>query len=152
LQGGLFLPPAPEPEKLQITLARISAMAGEGNAGSPELLNTHRPDAFVMKAFSRSMAPHEDKPKHVPQLVLRIFRPALRARVRLRSQEPRYVTAPGVQGEVIEAAGPWRSSGDWWTQTRWARDEWDVAVDRNGLYRIYCDLDAHEWFVEGVFD
>ena len=28
-QGGLFLPPSPEPEKLELTLARIAAMVGE---------------------------------------------------------------------------------------------------------------------------
>jgi protein ImuB len=160
-QGGLFLPPAPEPEKLQITLARITAMVGEDNAGSPELLDTHRPDAFRVRAFSeakpladtRGSAPSHDRDGVVTvRLMLRIFRPALPAKVRLRSQEPRYVAAPGLQGEVVEAAGPWRSSGDWWTQAQWARDEWDVALDRSGLYRIYCDLNIREWFVEGVYD
>src|SRR4029077_11521712 len=52
LQHGLFIPQAPAPEKLQLTLARLTALLGEGNVGSPELLDTHRPDAFVMRAFS----------------------------------------------------------------------------------------------------
>ena len=41
----------PEPERLQLTLARIAAVVGEGNAGSPELLDTHRPDAYRMNTF-----------------------------------------------------------------------------------------------------
>ena len=42
-QGGLFVPLAPEPVKLELTLARIQAIVGEGHVGSPELLDTHRP-------------------------------------------------------------------------------------------------------------
>ena len=30
-QGGLFLPPSPAPEKLELTLARIASMVGENN-------------------------------------------------------------------------------------------------------------------------
>ncbi len=48
-QGGLFVPAAPEPVKLELTLARIQAIVGEGRAGCPELLDTYRPDAFRMQ-------------------------------------------------------------------------------------------------------
>ena len=52
LQRGLFVPQAPAPEKLSLMLARLTALVGEGNIGSPELLDTHRPDAFRMRTFS----------------------------------------------------------------------------------------------------
>src|SRR5580704_10536674 len=45
-QHGLFLPASPEPEKLEITLARIRALVGAANLGTPELVDTHRPDSF----------------------------------------------------------------------------------------------------------
>jgi protein ImuB len=45
-QNGLFVPLAPEPVNLELTLARIQAIVGEGRAGTPELLDTHRPGAF----------------------------------------------------------------------------------------------------------
>ena len=51
LQNGLFTPQAPEPEKLELTLARLAKLVGPGNVGSPELVNTHRPDAFCLKRF-----------------------------------------------------------------------------------------------------
>jgi len=51
-QTGLFIPLAPESEKLEITLARLAKLVGQGNVGSPEILDTHRPDAFRMKRFS----------------------------------------------------------------------------------------------------
>ncbi len=50
-QSGLFLPKAPQPEKLELVLARLAA-AGAENAGSPQLLDTHRPGAFRMTRFA----------------------------------------------------------------------------------------------------
>ena len=54
VQGELFIPPGPEPQRMEITLARIKAIAGETRVGSPVLRNTHRPDAFQMQRFSLS--------------------------------------------------------------------------------------------------
>src|SRR5207248_2754456 len=53
-QAGLFIPTTPEAEKLELTLARISAVVGEGRAGSPLMLDTHRPQAFEMRHFTPS--------------------------------------------------------------------------------------------------
>ncbi|HXG33501.1 MAG TPA: DNA polymerase Y family protein [Bryobacteraceae bacterium] len=151
LQGGLFLPPSPEPEKLQITLARVVARAGPDAAGSPELLNTHRPDAFRMRPGLPGKSGYR-QPAAAVRLALRFYRPPLPARVRMDGAQPRHLRARGVGGEIIEAAGPWRSSGDWWDAARWSRDEWDVALDCGGVFRIFHDLETHTWFVEGVYD
>ena len=51
-QRGLFLPVTPEAEKLEITLARISAIVGERRAGIARLLNHHRRECFAMERFS----------------------------------------------------------------------------------------------------
>jgi len=51
MQTGLFIPLAPEPEKLELMLARLAKLVGAENIGSPELLDTHRPDAFRVKRF-----------------------------------------------------------------------------------------------------
>lgn len=53
-QHGLFLPASPQPEKLEITLARIRALVGAANLGTPELMDTHRPDSF---RFTRLQTP-----------------------------------------------------------------------------------------------
>jgi protein ImuB len=50
-QGGLFVPPSPDPEKLEIILARIAGLVGQGNVGSPCLLDSHRPESFRMQPF-----------------------------------------------------------------------------------------------------
>jgi protein ImuB len=65
LQNGLFQPLFPEPEKLELTLARIAGIVGEGRVGSVELLDTHREGAFAVRHFAPTEpAPAELKAKH----------------------------------------------------------------------------------------
>ena len=52
LQSGLFQQVFPEPEKLELTLARIAAIVGEGKVGSAELLDTHREGTFAVRHFA----------------------------------------------------------------------------------------------------
>jgi protein ImuB len=52
LQSGLFQPLFPEPEKLELTLARIAGIVGEGRVGSVELLDTHREGTFAVRHFA----------------------------------------------------------------------------------------------------
>ncbi len=52
LQSGLFQPLCPEPEKLELTLARIAGIVGQGRVGAAELLDTHREGAFAMQRFA----------------------------------------------------------------------------------------------------
>jgi protein ImuB len=51
-QGGLFVPSGPDPEKLELTLAKLRHLVGESRVGSPQILDTHRPDAFRMGRFA----------------------------------------------------------------------------------------------------
>ena len=145
-QSGLYIPVAPEPVKLELTLARIKAFVGEDKVGSPELLDTHRPGAFRMTWGKAGRRP----PPQNLRIALRIFRPPRVARVAIDSGRPSFVAAAGVRGRVLEFAGPWRTSGDWWTVDPWERDEWDIALSDGALYRIYCAPPG--WFVEGSYD
>jgi protein ImuB len=135
-QGGLFLPASPDPEKLELTLARIAGIVGKDNVGSPQIEDTHRPGAFRMTAF---VAPAADQQSifnyrlssSEQKLGLRIFRPPLSATVELRDGRPSRIFARGpgaIRGEIVASAGPWRTSGDWWRGSAWAQDEWDVEV------------------------
>ena len=57
-------------------------------------------------------------------------------------------------GEVIHASGPWRTSGEWWSEasTAWNRDEWDVALSDGGMYRVFRDRDGDRWFIDAIVD
>jgi len=181
LQNGLFTPLAPEPEKLELTLARLAKLVGGENIGSPELIDTHRPDAFRMKRFvlkgkpdfrkrgGRSPNQQSAIGNRQSTIGFRMFRPPLRAMVQANQGCPTQVSAwnkqRSVYGRVVSLAGPWRTTGDWWRTDYWARDEWDVALEpttrikrseeqanHTVLYRIYRELSNGVWFVEGSYD
>ena len=196
VQGELFIPPGPEPQRMEITLARIKAIAGETRVGSPVLRNTHRPDAFQMQKFlpsealgartprppggdqeenakTKKQAGYPPSQEHCPALphsALRRFRPAIPARVEVKDAVPAFVTFLNQRHKVLAQAGPWRSGGDWWNESSWARDEWDVTlVEKSNrahkthpfetvsnpeavVYRIYFDLHTQQWLVEGMYD
>jgi len=151
-QAGLYVPTAPEPVGLELTLARIKAIVGEDRAGSPRLLDTHRPGAFRMEPPA---VPKPDPDARrgafgAARLALRLFRPPRPARVALAEGQPSFIAAQSIRGKVVDRAGPWRTSGDWWTTEAWSRDEWDIALSDGALYRLYCSPAG--WFVEGSYD
>lgn len=148
VQNGLFIPASPEPLALQITVSRLQAVVGEGRVGSPELLNTHRPDTFHITDFGQTKS--LSSRGLGARLAFCTFRPAKPATVLLHREEPAHVAAPGVRGKVIEKAGPWIGSGDWWTVNSWAFREWDIALSDGGIYRVYTESRA--WFVRGRYD
>jgi protein ImuB len=172
-QAGLFLPPSPEPEKLELTLARIAGMVGENKVGALEMLDTHHPEGFRMRRFVAEVArksPREKTPgagkEQSTVTALRRFRPPLRASVTLENGQPvGLVCRNNLQGDVLWKAGPWRFSGDWWEREAWSRDEWDIALQNKALQnnalgngedisfcRLVHDLLGGGWFVEGMYD
>ncbi len=170
MQSGLFLPRFPEPEKLEITIARIAYVVGEGNVGSPSLPDTHRPEEFHMECFFACLKDTETKRRQNNSLHLqkqnkckvpasfRAFRPPVPAKLELLAGRPVRVVFQGMRGEVLAASGPWRTSGDWWRENPWQQDEWDLEIrfhspsaDR-GLYRFYYDALRQGWFVRGIYD
>ncbi len=181
-QGSLFLPITPEAEKLEITLARINGIVGERRAGIAKVLDTHRPDTFRMERFvaqpevgsAPACLTTSDTAK-APLFALRILRPARHVHVQLVEGRPtrlamlaRNEERNDLQGAILWAAGPWRSSGDWWAEQSmsddstedaqtWDREEWDVALAQGAgndvaLYRIYRDIGTGQWFADASYD
>lgn len=178
-QGGLFFPSGPDPEKLELTIARIAQVVGERNVGSPSLTDTHRPGDFQIGRFqipqettktkSRRDSSRQRSKKSADSTIpagFRIFRPAIPAKLDWQEDGPTRISFQGLQGEVLAASGPWRTSGDWWREDIWQHDEWDLEIQfqndqRNrfsgrdpcpGLYRFFYDSFRRSWFVRGVYD
>lgn len=150
VQGGLFLPASPEPEKLQTLLARLRGLAGENRVGSPEILNSHRPDAYRLRPCAFEPGEPQGTAPQLLHLALRYFRPPIAAKVTLRKGALQRIVSSRVSGQVVQFAGPWRTSGGWWADARWSRDEWDVVLEDRAIYRLY--LTGEQWFLDGSYD
>jgi protein ImuB len=124
---------------------------GDGNVGSPQLMDTHRPDAIRIDRFRlgrfrlarektggrgkksgrSALTDKTASPITKPANGFRFFRPGLPVRVELRDGFPSRIFFQGIRGDVAAASGPWRTSGDWW-QEAWDQAEWDVEVHFSG--------------------
>jgi len=104
-------------------------------------------DRFEVKHFGTNFGSIERRPHGA----LRIFRPPLEATVRVLEGAPSWVGFSGMHGDIAAASGPWQSSGEWWKEKQWTREEWDVAVG-NVLLRIYRDSRTKRWYTEGIYD
>ena len=130
VQHGLFTPAAPEPEKLELTLGKIRGLVGAENVLYPKLQDTHRPGAGPVES---------------PFLAFRYFRPPLEARI-----EAKHLKTKLFQGQILNIAGPWRSTGDWWKPDPFDRDEWDLYLSDGALYRLVRT--EQRWYLEGTYD
>src|SRR5712672_3343363 len=138
-QNGLFVPSGPDPEKLEVTIARLAKLVGEGNLGSAKLVDSHRPESFQMTRFVVANEQNKRREKSAPKVkkpdpratitALRVVRPAQHVRVDLQNEQQQKAYLQGMRGEVVSASGPWRSSGDWWQEDPWRQDEWDLEIE-----------------------
>ena len=156
-QGGLFSPQLPDASRLDVTLARVQAIVGQGNAGSPQLQDTHAPEGFSMHPFSVKSASAPTPDSATPRTACRRLRPAWTARVSQQASRPCYVACEHQRFHVQHAYGPWYSSGNWWNQDAWAREEWEVILRAENapvpLHALLVhDLVAKVWRVEGFYD
>src|SRR5712671_3234444 len=106
-QTGLFIPLAPEPEKLEVTLSRLAKLVGADKVGSPEILDTHRPDAFRMKRFSLSTGQKSRRNRQSTirnrqcAMGFRVFRPPWRAEVQTMQGRPTRISVHDVSSSRL---------------------------------------------------
>jgi protein ImuB len=186
-QFSLLQRALPSPETLSTLIARLSALVGDARVGSAVLLDTHEPGAFEMTSYapgngvhaaeSDGLAGAQDRPA-TTGAVLRRQRIPPAIRVSVEHGRPVYLAAwrRGMpSGAVTQAAGPWRTSGGWWTgpdlahgrgpadrdrrdvrlahrPAVWNRDEWDVALSSGSVCRIYQDRTTDRWFLDAIYD
>ena len=152
-QFGLFETTLRNPHQLSETLARLSALLGADQVGTPMLEKTHRPDAFRMEPFAWEVGAIDlNRPQRTAflKLALRRFRPAVSASVLVDGDTPAHLRSAEICGKVIEQQGPYLISGNWWGGKPWACVEWDLQLENRELVR------AHEadgsWKIDGVYD
>jgi protein ImuB len=148
-QFGLLERGLRDPNQFAETLARLQALLGAEQVGSPRLQPSHHPEAFELRPYETQA------PAPVPvgdELLLGVpwlrFRPQVPANVILNEARPAYLYSSRATGPIRDARGPWLLDGGWWEAGAWAREEWDIATD-DGLYRLVRAEGG--WFLDGIY-
>jgi len=152
-QFRLFETTLRNPHQLSETLARLSALLGADQVGTPMLEETHRPDAFRMEPFAWEVGAIDlNRPQRTAflKLALRRFRPAVSASVLVDGDTPAHLRSAEICGKVIEQQGPYLISGNWWGEKSWARAERDVQLETGDLIR--CHESEGTWGIDGIYD
>ncbi len=167
-QFSLFETALKDPHQFQETLARLAALVGADRVGTPARVDGHRVDAFTLVPPHFEGEPAAGGPE-TPDLLrtvpVRRLRPGARAQVILgtvsatppgpppagaSARVPLHVACEIAGGRVRVAVGPWRTSGHWWDERRWEREEWDVSLPGNRVLRLVREGDG--WQCEAVLD
>jgi protein ImuB len=156
IQLGLFAPQAPEPSRLDVTLARLKAMVGSDRVGSPALLDSQCPGIFQMRDFSVINQLPQSQQAPAPRTSLRRIRPPHPLSLQIADGKPISFRDGSFRYEVSIAYGPWQSSGSWWDIDRWDLEEWDVMATTNAGDSISCLL-VHDhlnakWLLDAYYD
>lgn len=167
LQWTLLERAQPAPEQVSTLVARLGALMGDKHVGSPRLVDTWKPGAFEMAGFQVLECSSaevlkcaaevlERKEKDSVSNALRRFRFPVPTRVTVQEGRPIRVTTDRQgfsSGAIVQSAGPWRTSGEWWQEGHaWDRDEWDVAMTDGTIYRLVVERGVGQWFLEGIVD
>ncbi len=162
-QLDLFRPAGPAPTVLGNTLTELEALCGSGRVGAPRIADDHRPDAFGMGPFqprpgaaARNRPPPSENGENTiaeHPLALRALRPPVAAQVVLRGGQPQSIRSGVANGQVLRAAGPWRTTGGWWSQEgRFAYDSFDILTSDGTVARLRYDHVHKTWQIDAVYD
>jgi protein ImuB len=155
VQLGLFAPQTPEPSRLDVTIARLKAIAGEDRVGAPVLEDSNRPGSFRMSQFVISAGTDTEKIDG-PRMALRRMRPPVPVSVVMQGDRPLRFRDAERSFEITAAYGPWRTSGCWWSAEGWDEEEWDVLATTRQETSIACllmrDHAQNAWRLVAMYD
>lgn len=156
VQLGLFSPPLPEPSRLDVTLAQLTSLLGDGHVGRAVLQDSHAPESFHVKPFSVPSGGATAVAVNPARAAVRQLRPPEAATVTLQDSQPSMFSFRQHRFDVEHAYGPWLAGGDWWSKSLWGAEEWDlVARAADGMLLCCCmirDLLHNEWQVTALYD
>jgi len=156
VQLGLFSPQLPEASRLDVTLARIRAIVGENNVGCAVLQDSHALENFCMGSFRVLSGESSVAASSQPRASMRVLRPSEAASVTLQNGRPSIFFFRDRRYTVEHVYGPWIVGGDWWAQTLWGCEQWDlVARSQDGSMLCCCmmrDLLENKWHMAALYD
>ena len=155
-QLDFFRPAGPTPAALNRVLAELTALCGGDRVGAPAVADSHRPDAYTQAPFQGSADLVHEGPEPgeggegLPPA--RSIRPHVPARVQLEGASPGHIHSALASGRVLRCAGPYRTTGHWWSDDRYAFDHWDVATEDGLVCRLRWDLCVKRWEIDALYD
>jgi protein ImuB len=156
VQLGLFSPQLPEAARLDVTLARIRAIVGEECVGRAVLQDTHAPESFRIEPFTVPSGDSAGVVSSQPRAPMRRLRPPETASVTLQNHRPSMFSFREHRYAVERAYGPWLTGGDWWNQTLWGFEQWDLVARAHDGSMICCcmtrDLRQNLWQMAALYD
>ena len=86
-------------------------------------------------------------------LAIRALRPPVPASVTLSRGLPVSIRSAVANGRVIQLAGPWRTTGGWWSkEEHFAYDSFDVETQDGTVARLRFDHLRHAWQIDAIYD
>ncbi|MCP5045272.1 MAG: DNA polymerase Y family protein [bacterium] len=159
-QLDLFRTPGPDPAEIDRTLAELEALCGPGQVGAPAVVDDNHPCAFELKPF-RGEAENDTTPPSSrwelgpdgAPLAVRALRPPVRAEIQVHQGRPGRIRSAVACGDILNVAGPWRTTGRWWTEEgRFALDHFDVQVSDATILRLCFDWIRRDWQIDAIYD
>lgn len=150
-QRGLYAVSHPEPESLLLTVNKLKKLVGENNVGIPVLPDQRLSEPFAIDADAIPEGKEysvEDRDKK-PVIAFTYFRPPLKADIESDGSQFIYLTTRNFSGPIVKYSGVWRSGSKWWEKP-WMTNEWDIEVEKNGVYRLRKTNE--EWVLVGEYD
>jgi protein ImuB len=155
VQLGLFSPQLPEAGRLDVTLARIAALVGEENVGQAVLDDTHMQNGFHIEPFQISTASAKAVPSRF-HLCVRQLRPPQAMSMQVENGCPKIFFFRNQRCAVERAYGPWLNGGQWWNESIWGHEQWDVIARLQDETMLYCcvvrDLVENQWQMVALYD
>jgi protein ImuB len=147
--------------RLDVTLARIRSIVGDGCVGHAVLKDTHHPDAFRLEPFVVPPSSALQGKSGTQRIAMRQLRPPEVVAVSLHNRQPDSFVFREKRYTVERAYGPWSSGGGWWRPTLWSLEQWDLVArahdtsseDKSWLCCCLTrDLTQECWQVEALYD
>jgi protein ImuB len=164
-QLDILRPAGPAPNRLAATLARLAALVGPENVGTPAAVDSWRAEAIAVATYSLSgsgSGAAGDTPGQTTEelrLSLRHRRPPEEIEVLMDRDGPSALRGAETTARVLVAAGPYRLSGEWWRGPEdptgtgsWAREYWDVHASDGAVYRLHRDGRTGRFYLDGYYD